>query len=104
MKETDRIRQIFEERKELFTKKNENYGNSFRKTGQILKIIFEEPIKLETEKDYVTFGLVVRKLDKLVRYCNLRFTGEKDKVGESIKDTIGDDGVYSFILQGVEEE
>ena len=42
-------------------------------------------------------------LDKYVRYCNLKYSGEADKVGESICDTVGDLGVYALMLSAFDK-
>ncbi len=101
----DRIEQIFDERKELFIKKNKNYSNSYIKTGKIISLILEnQKLVISNEKDQIAIGLMHRMLDKIVRYINLRFTEQEDEVQESIAETIGDLGVYSFMLQELEEE
>lgn len=83
---------------DTFEKKNADYGSSYRKSGQILFKMLGQ-IKLENEQDFIEFGLLVRKMDKLMRFGNLRFTATEQKVkDESIIDTMMDDGVYSFIL------
>jgi hypothetical protein len=104
-KEISKVIDIFMNREQLFIRKNENYGCSYIKTGEILAQIFQgSPITLQSPEDHAAYGIIVRKLDKIVRYCNLRFTGEKDKVKEDISETIGDDGVYSFMLEGLEKK
>jgi hypothetical protein len=101
---TEKIKKLFEDRKELFVSKNQNYGNSWVKTGEILSLIFKENgIHLKTREDFIGFGVIVRMLDKYVRYCNLKYAGEEDKVGESICDTVGDLGVYALMLSAFDK-
>ena len=101
---TEKIKQLFEDRKELFVFKNQNYGNSWVKTGEILSLIFKNGgIHLKSREDFIGFGVIVRMLDKYVRYCNLKYAGEEDKVGESICDTVGDLGVYALMLSAFDK-
>ncbi|ADH03139.1 gp58 [Brochothrix phage BL3] len=67
------IKKLYEEMSELITAKNENYGDSF-------------------SKQYQKYGMVsveMRLNDKFMRLEQL-VAGEKDKVGESIEDTLKD--------------
>ena len=100
----DNVCEIFEQRKDVFMKKNQDYGCSYIKSGEIMNYILDgkQPI-LKTAEDHMAYQLIIRKLDKLLRFCNLRFTEHKDQVGEKIVDTISDDGVYSFMLAEIEE-
>ena len=67
------INKLYEEMSELITAKNENYGDSF-------------------SKQYKKYGMVsveMRLNDKMMRLEQL-VKGEKDKVGESVEDTLKD--------------
>ncbi|WP_119905143.1 nucleotide modification associated domain-containing protein [Brochothrix thermosphacta] len=67
------INKLYEEMSELIADKNENYGDSF-------------------SKQYQKYGMVsveMRLNDKFMRLEQL-VAGEKDKVGESIEDTLKD--------------
>ena len=67
------IKKLYEEMSELITAKNENYGDSF-------------------SKQYKKYGIVsveMRLNDKFMRLEQL-VAGEKDKLGESIEDTLKD--------------
>lgn len=105
MEYSEAVKKVFDERKELFVAKNANYGNSWIKTGKILEIIFSENLaKLDNWEDHAAFGVLIRMLDKIVRYSHIRFTGEKDKVGESLSDTIGDLGTYALMCAAMEKK
>ena len=100
----ERVSKIFDDRKELFKKKNKDYGCSYVKTGQIMELILDgEPLNIKTAEDHIAYQLIIRKLDKLVRFCNLRFTGQENLVHEKIADTMSDDGNYAFMLSEIEE-
>lgn len=67
------INKLYEEMSELITAKNENYGDSF-------------------SKQYKKYGMIsveIRLNDKMMRLEQL-VKGEKDKVGESVEDTLKD--------------
>ncbi|WP_141690724.1 nucleotide modification associated domain-containing protein [Brochothrix thermosphacta] len=67
------IKKLYEEMSELITAKNENYGDSFSKQYQ----------------KYGMASVEMRLNDKFMRLEQL-VAGEKDKVGESIEDTLKD--------------
>jgi hypothetical protein len=98
----DVVSALFDQRKDLFIRKNKNYGNSWIISGQILANIFRTHPVLKTAEDFTALSLIVRMLDKLVRYCNMRFTDEIDRVGESRGETSGDLGVYAIMLEALE--
>ena len=85
------IKKLYEEMSELIADKNENYGDSF-------------------SKQYKKYGMVsveMRLNDKMLRLEQL-VAGEKDKVGESIEDTLKDIIGYATLalieLEGVDNE
>lgn len=101
----DKILSLFDERKTIFEKKNSDYGEAYIRSGELFEKIFPEGITLKTWKDHCSYQLMIRKMDKLLRYINLRFNQKSSpEVLESISDTLGDDGVYSFMLAELEEE
>lgn len=66
----------------LVEKKQEAYGDSFGKSGEVLKILYPNGIKVEQYQDMLT---VVRILDKMFRIAT-----DKDAFGESpYKDILG---------------
>lgn len=77
--------------------KNENYGNSWLLTGQILALIFPQGVMLDTPRKFIVIGMVTRMLDKILRYANLELTAEQDKVGEKSSESAFDLGVYGFM-------
>lgn len=104
MNRKEKIIALFDERKKVFEKKNADYGCAYIKSGELFEKIFPEGITLKTWKDHCSYQLMIRKMDKLLRYINLRFINKEigAQVQESISDTLGDDGVYSFMLSELE--
>ena len=101
----ERVKKMFDEKKDLFADKNSNYGCSYIKAGEILELLLGgRELKLKTHKDHIAYQIITRKLDKLVRYVNLRFGGEVDKVGEKCAETMADDGVYSLMLAEMDSD
>ena len=78
-----------------YKRKNEDYGDSWRKVGDILAILAKDrPIVLRTPQDILRFALFVRRFDKLAR----AFEGEffaKDPNYESLGDSHKDESVYA---------
>lgn len=82
---------------ETFEKKTEDYGDSWRKIGEILlNLSHGEPVVLETKEDFVSFGLFTRRLDKFARAFHGEFAAE-DMNFESIVDAHMDEGVYAMM-------
>ena len=75
----------------LVTEKNKAYGDSFKKAGEILKILYPGGIKKENYSDVL---LIARILDKLFRIAT-----NKDALGE---DPYLDIAGYGIL--GVEKE
>lgn len=66
----------------LVVEKQEAYGDSFSKSGQIMKILYPEGVPLDKLEDALT---VIRIIDKLFRIAT-----KKDAFGESPwKDIVG---------------
>ena len=100
----EQVKKLFDENKELFIKKNENYGCSYLKSAEIINLILEGHIlNLETIDDHVAYQLITRMMDKIIRFCNLRFTSQEDKVEEKLTDTASDLSVYSLMLAELEK-
>ena len=77
----------------IVKEKQEAYGNSFGKSGKILKILYPHGIKLEQYQDVLT---MVRIIDKMFRIAT-----EKEAFGENpFSDLMG----YSLLRLTVEEE
>jgi len=91
------VTKMMERWTETYRKKNANYGNSWLLTGQTLALWFPQGIKLDTPRKFIAMGLVVRMLDKILRYANLELTAETDKVGEKPSESAFDLGVYGFM-------
>lgn len=71
----DRFKKIANQIGELVTSKNQAYGDSFKKTGDFLKILYPDGIPPES---YIDALCVVRVFDKLMRIAT-----DKDALGES---------------------
>ena len=84
---------------ELYKKKNEDYGSSWTKTGEILEILFEgKEIKINSIKDYNVLALLIRILDKICRFTNIYFISKNMKINEKLVETASDTSVYWSML------
>lgn len=83
-----------------YEEKNRDYGDSWKKTGQLIDIIVGQNIQLDTVEKKNAAALMVRILDKLCRFGNLYFNHKGEAVvrDESIRDTLCDAGIYMFML------
>jgi|AntAceMinimDraft_16_1070373.scaffolds.fasta_scaffold17641_3 hypothetical protein len=103
-KHIDGVCDLFDSRKILFIEKNKNYGCSYLKSAEILKFILEDKeLNLNTSGDHAAYQLITRMMDKIIRFCTLRFTEQNDSVNESIIDTAADLSVYAAMLSEIEK-
>jgi hypothetical protein len=92
---TQRFKEIMQHQYELFCLKQSNYGPDNISLGTSLE-------KKEDRK-MSQMGLWFRMNDKIQRLKQLVLLGNKDNVGESVKDTYQDLSVYGIICQIVAE-
>lgn len=92
---TQMFKDIMQEQYELFCLKQSNYGPDNISLGTTLE-------KNEDRK-MSQMGLWFRMNDKIQRLKQLVVLGNKDNVGESVKDTYQDLSVYGVICQIVSE-
>ena len=75
----------------LFGIKNEEYGDNYKRHGEILANLFPNGIALVTAKDFNRFNLINNKVTKLTRYCHNFKTGHDD--------SLADDIIYTAMLK-----
>tara|TARA_Y100000385_G_C12779083_1_gene502715 strand:- start:163 stop:510 length:348 start_codon:yes stop_codon:yes gene_type:complete len=92
---TKMFKDIMQEQYELFCLKQSNYGPDNISLGTTL----EKP----EDRKMSQMGLWFRMNDKIQRLKQLVLLGNKDNVGESVKDTYQDLSVYGVICQIVVE-
>lgn len=74
---------------ELVTEKNKAYGDSFRRSGEILNILYPNGVRPHQYEDMLG---VVRVIDKLFRIANAKDDGS-DQLGESPWRDVGGYGI-----------
>jgi hypothetical protein len=107
---------IYEDALETYQKKNDDYGDSWKKVGVIKQIMNSDDMeivekedstvitvkkrkkKIDSVEDEVVDGMLTRMLDKIVRINELKFFTEKN-VDENLDDSAGDLGNYAFMLK-----
>tara|TARA_B110000208_G_C11777184_1_gene432491 strand:+ start:1795 stop:2142 length:348 start_codon:yes stop_codon:yes gene_type:complete len=92
---TKMFKEVMQEQYELFCLKQSNYGPDNISLGTTLE-------KSEDRK-MSQMGIWFRMNDKIQRLKQLVVLGNKDNVGESVKDTYQDLSVYGIICQIVVE-
>lgn len=89
------VSETLHEGADTFEQKTEDYGDSWRKIGEILlNLSHGEPIVLETKEDFVSFGLFTRRLDKFARAFHGEFAADEMNF-ESVADAHRDESVYA---------
>lgn len=81
---------------ETFKDRNETYGDNYLVHGKVMQALFPNGVDLRTVKEYNRFGIVNMMVAKLTRYCN-NWPGAHE-------DSVHDLGVYSFILESVDDD
>ena len=79
-----------------FEERNKLYGKNYITHGLVMKSLFPNGVDLKTEKEYNRFGIVNMMVAKLTRYCQ--------GWPKSHQDSIHDLGVYSFMLESLDDD
>ena len=95
IKNMEQAHKTFKERGSQYVASYTQYGASYNQYGEIMKVLFPNGIKLETNDDFNRMGLLNMIVSKLIRYGNMW-----DKPH---KDSIHDLGVYAFMLEGIDD-
>jgi hypothetical protein len=81
---------------ETFRERSKTYGDNYITHGKIMQELFPNGVKLDTIKEYNRFGIVNMMVAKLTRYCQ--------GWPKAHQDSIHDLGVYSFILESLDDD
>ncbi len=74
-----------------FEQRAKVYGDSCTRHGEVMKALFPNGIKLETQDDFNRFGILNMQISKIIRYTR----SWKDRHIDSSHDL----GVYSFMQE-----
>lgn len=86
---------ILSEGGETYARKNSDYGDSWRKVGEILHNLADgETVELNSVEDHISYGLFTRRLDKLARAYHGEFIADEMNF-ESIVDSHEDEMTYA---------
>ena len=115
---SDPMKEIYNEEYNTYVEKNEDYGDSWRKVAYLKMIMQTEdpeiieledgsraikinprPNKNNSPKSQVVEGMMTRMLDKINRIYEITFYTDRN-IQESLEDSVGDLGNYSFMLKG----
>lgn len=78
-----------------YADKNDDYGDSWQKVGQILHLLAgEDGVTLTTPEEHVSYGLFTRRLDKLARAFHGEFFGDETNYEPTV-DAHEDEMVYA---------
>lgn len=78
---------------QTYIERSKIYGaGGFEEHGKLLKALFPDGLTLETEEHFSRFVLFIMQTVKICRYAKHITTGGH-------KDSVHDNGVYSFILE-----
>jgi len=87
--------EILSDGAETYEQKNDDYGDSWRKVGEILHELADgEPVTLETPEDHIAYGLLTRRLDKIARAYHGELLADELNF-ESVTDSHEDEAVYA---------
>lgn len=89
------VPKILKEMAATYEERNKVYGNNFLMMGPVMKAMFPNGPKLETEKDYIIFHLFDWAVGKLTRFVN----SDMKHI-----DTIHDVAVYCAMIEAIISE
>lgn len=90
----EQMADIFERRFELFVEKNLDYNSSFLTAGEVEQTLDSGDGPFDSEQEANLYKLFTRSQDKQQRFYQQAFCNGKDRVGEKISETSGDNMVY----------
>ena len=82
---------------EIYRERNETYGDSYHKFGEVLEVLFPNGLTLNNASDFNRFICFFSAMGKLVRYSNSFDTGGHI-------DSLDDASVYCQMLQQLDWE
>lgn len=102
--------EILEDSMELYSRKNDDYADSWRLTGETIALWLQhediEQLEIEADPEYlIAMGLYTRRLDKMIRSFMQTFANEGPlKVDESVVETTEDQVPYAAMQAAIAEE
>lgn len=87
------VEEILEDALKTYKDRGSQYGKCYIEHGAVMKALFPEGATLESEEDFIQFGLLNMMVSKLTRLCNAY------RKGDVHLDSIHDLGIYSFMLE-----
>lgn len=98
---------ILQRGSETYATKNDDYGDSWRQVGEVLRMFGGDTIELETTEDHISYGLYTRRLDKFARAFHGEFVADEMN-HEPVVDAHEDEMVYAAmhasLLHGQQEQ
>jgi hypothetical protein len=93
----EKILNSFKEIQDVFKQRSKQYKSNYMEFGKVLKSLFPEEVKLETEEDFARFAALVSVVGKLHRYTiNFKKGGHKDSLVDLVN--------YTMILNYMDEK
>ena len=106
--ETRSAVEIMQDSQELYKKKNDDYGDSWKLVGKTLNLwrehLGQDSIELSNEQELNSFGLFTRRLDKMIRSFNAWFVANELQINESAVETQEDQVPYAAMHTQLAEE
>lgn len=81
---------------QTFKERNLVYGDNWKRFGPVMAALFPKGILITTEEEWNRFGCFLQVMSKITRYANNIAIGHID--------SIHDAGVYSFMLESLDQE
>jgi hypothetical protein len=80
---------------ENFRRKNEEYGSTYNRIGEVLALLFPDGVILKTPQDHVRYNLFIMGINKYMRYAvNFAKGGHIDSTEDLMS--------YAAMLHGVD--
>jgi len=87
------VPEILEQAAETYRQRHLVYGDNYKNYGKLMKALFPQGLKIETEQDWIQLGLIHNCTTKLARYAGAGSEGHKDSAHDL--------SVYAAMLEEV---
>ena len=77
--QTDSVPQLLRQAAETFEERNKAYGDAYKNGGKVMHQLFPNGLTLNTEEEWIRFGVFTMIVSKMTRYAaNMKSGGHKD--------------------------
>lgn len=98
---------MLHEAADTYAERNKVYGDTYKKHGEVMKALFPDGIKFDTDDDHNRFGVLTMIVGKLTRYAqNFKPVHKEGFLAPPVghADSLHDLSVYAAMLNELDAE